>query len=485
MTTKLSRRNFLIASGLAAASGPLRFARGANDDVRVAVLGCGTRGGQLIPMFGKAKGVRIVAVCDPDRGRAEEKAKLAAPHNAGKAVDTESDLRRVLDRDDVDAVVVATPNHWHALASIWAIQAGKDVYCEKPVAYDLWESRQLVDAAGKHNKIVQAGTHRRSYENLAKLFERVRAGEFGAVTRGHAIVSRQRGGIGRRETPLPIPDGVDYDLWAGPAAKVPLYRDAFHYDWHWVWNTGNGELGNNGPHVLDLVRWALGQDRLAPAVLSVGGRFGVNNDVGETPNTQVVYYDYKPAPVLIEIRNLTETPGSKAMENYKGIKEGWVIECANADIVGLGGAEIRDKAGKVIETIAEVRQDADHPANFIGAVRSRKVEDLNCPITVAHVSCGLCLQGNISHKVGASIGREQAEAATRSDPALADATDRMLSHLEANKVRVDGKNSGLILGPMLAFDPSSERFTGDLADQANAHMKRASYRGSFVVPEIA
>ena len=478
---KLSRRTFLIASGLAAVA-PRRVALGANDDIRVAILGAGVRGGQIIPMLGETSGVRIVAVCDPDRGRAEEKAKLAGPHGGGQPVAIEADLRRVLDRDDVDAVFVTAPNHWHALATVWACQAGKDVFVEKPPAQSVWESRQMVAAAREYGRIVQGGTMRRSYEHLNRLFERVRAGEFGRVTRARAVVGRRRDPIGWRDTPLPIPDGLDYNLWAGPAPQAPLYRGKFHYDWHWMWDTGNGELGNNGSHVLDLVCHGLGLDRLARALMSLGGRLGWG-DAGETPNMQVVYYDFRPAPIVLELRNLPAEAGSRQIAEFRGIREGFIPECEDAEVVGMNGAEVRDRAGRVVETIADVGPEVDHVANFIAAVRSRRADDLTCPMPIAHVPSGLCLQGNISHRLGTAVGREEAEAATRSDPALADAWDRMMANLEALRIRVDA-TAGLVLGPMLAFDPMAERFTGEFADRANRLMRRESYREPFVLREI-
>ncbi len=476
-TRKLTRRRFL--GGLAAAAVPVRNVLGANESVVVALLGAGWRGGQLIPEFVRIPGVHLAAVCDPDSTRMAEKA-AQAEKLTGRRPRTEKDLRRVLDDRSVDAVVVATPNHWHALATIWALQAGKHVYVEKPVAHSLWESQQMVRAARKYGRLVQVGTQRRSFPPIAAAMKRVVAGEFGRVVRARAVIYRYRESIGRRSTPLPIPPEIDYNLWAGPAPLRPLYRAKFHYDWHWFWETGNGDLGNLGSHMLDVIRWGLGQEQLAPAVVSLGGRF-VWDDAGQTPNTQLVYFDYQPAPVLLELRNLPSRPGSKQMDRFAGLRQGFLFECEDAVVAGFNHVEIRDKRGRVVER-AEPKDRHVHPANFIAAVRAGQEERLSCPVRTGHLSCGLALQGNISHLVGKRQPLAAVRAAVRGNRLCEEALDRMVHHLQAHGV--DLNRDQLTVGPVLTFDPESERFTGEHAEAANRLLRRSSYRAPFVVPEV-
>ena len=475
----LTRRRFLAASGAALLTSASRAA-GPNGTIRVALVGAGWRGGQLVPQFARLPDVRIVAVCDPDAKRAAEKAEQVE-QVSGKPARIETDVRRVIDSESIDAVVNATPNHWHALSTIWACEAGKDVYVEKPVGHGLWESRQMVRAAEKYGRIVQGGTHRRSFENVRAIMERVAAGEFGRVIRGRVITYRFRESIGRRAAPLAIPAEVDYNLWAGPAPMSPIYRNEFHYDWHWMWETGNGELANNGSHMLDLARWGLGQPELAPAVMTVGGRF-VWDDAGETPNTVVAYFDYQPAPLVAEIRNLPEKPGASSSGDFRDLRHGFIIECEEATVLGANHVEVRDRSGKVVERRDEKERDR-HPANFIDAVRHRSRERLTCPIDVAHRSCGLALLGNVSHHLGAASEGGLARAADDCEPEFHDAIDRMLGHLEALGIR--SPESKVIVGPMLRFDAAAERFVGVRADAANRRLRRAADRKPFVVPEVA
>jgi predicted dehydrogenase len=476
---EVTRRRFLAASTATLLSSTSRAAS-ANDEIRVAIIGAGWRGGQLVPQFAKIPGVRIVSVCDPDAKRAAEKAKMVEDVTDGKSAAVETDLRRVIESSSVDAVVIASPNHWHALSTIWACQAGKDVYVEKPIGHSLWESGQIVKAAAKYGRIVQGGTQRRSFETLRSIMGRIHEGEFGPVIRARAIVYKFRESIGRRSSPMRIPPEVDYNLWAGPAPMSPIFRNELHYDWHWMWDTGNGELANNGSHMLDLARWALGQERLAPAVISIGGRFAWN-DAGETPNTQVAYFDYKPAPLIAEIRNLPEKPGTRSAGDYRGVRAGFIIECAEATVQGTNHFEIRDRNGKVIEK-QDPKAGNKHEVNFIDAMRSRSSDGLTCPIDVAHVSCGLALQANISHHLAAAGKSQLAKTLANADPELKAAVDRMLGNLEA--LGIDVARSRLSVGPMLAFDPAGEQFTGPHSKQARLLTRRRKERKPFIVPEV-
>jgi predicted dehydrogenase len=458
---------------------PVRGVRGANDDVRVAILGVRKKGKQHIIHFGRVKGVRVVAVCDPDAKVLAEMAELARQSNKGRAVKAVADMREIFEDPDIDAVVIATPNHWHALAAIWACEAGKDVYVEKPVSYDIFESQQEIKAARKHGRIVQSGMQRRSDAAIQNAFERIQKGEFGAVKHVRVINYRYLESIGYVDRPQPAPGHIDYNLWCGPAPMSPLRRKTFHLDWHWFWETGNGEIGNNCPHHLDMARWVLGQDKMAPAVVSLGGRFGWR-DNGQTPNTHLVYYDYQPAPIICEIRALGAAKGVKTEDAFMGQRMSVVIQCEHAYFAGLNGGAFYDNSGKRIETV-----DGDagrlHPSNFIESVRSRDREDLTCEIEDGHASCGLCHQGNISHRLGAGMTAGEARESIASNPLLVDACDRMTAHLEANEIDLGAK--GITVGPMLGFDVDAERFVGPHAEQANRYLRR-TYRSGFEVKEV-
>lgn len=477
---KSTRRQFLGATAAALLSSSSQAA-GPNEAIRIGLVGAGWRGGQLIPQFAKIPDVRIVAVCDPDSARAAEKAKQVADLTGVDSARVETDLRRVIESDAVDAVVSATPNHWHALAAIWACEAGKHVYAEKPLAYSLWESQQMVRAAKKYDRIVQCGTHRRSFPIIRSIMERIRAGEFGRPIRARVVTRKFRESIGKRSEPMPIPSEVDYNLWAGPAPMSPIYRNELHYDWHWMWETGNGELANNGCHMLDLACWALGQEKLAPAVAAIGGRL-YWNDAGETPNTLVAYYDYRPAPIIAEVHNLAESPGARKAGEFQGLQHGFIVECENATILGANHVEVRDRDGKTVER-QEEKEGKLHPANFIDAVRSGSREKLTCPVEVGHISGGLALQGNVSYHLGATGVDRFDRAYSEATPETKSTMDRMLGHLD--DLGIDSAKSRLTVGPTLSFDPDSEQFTGVQADDANRLLRRADYRKPFVVEEVS
>ena len=310
--SKLTRRHFVQSSaalaGSALALGPLQKVRGANDDIRLAFIGLGRRGGAHIEWFGKQQGTRIVGLCDPDEGSL---GKWARKHPEAQA---EKDVRKILENKDVDAVVIATCNHWHCLSGIWALQAGKDVYVEKPIGNNVWESRKLVEAARKYNKIVQGGTQQRSDPLQSEIKEFLDTGKLGKiqyVRLNRFLRSGARRSIGRRDAPLPWPEEVDKDLWLGPAQDQEIYREHLRYDWHWDWNTGAGELGNWGPHIIDDCRNVALRDRIAlpKRVVAGGGRF-VWNDAGNTPNTQFIYYDTGEVPVVMAVHNLPMNAGT-------------------------------------------------------------------------------------------------------------------------------------------------------------------------------
>ena len=319
---------------------------------------------------------------------------------------------------------------------------------------------------------------------MREAFAWLQSGELGAIRFARVILYRERSGIGKVAEPTPIPPGVDYELWCGPAEKRPLRRKQLHYDWHWNWSTGSGEMGNNGVHYIDLCRWVLQQTAPAPRLMSVGGRFGFEDD-GETPNTQVAILDYEPAPVYCEVRGLPEKKNSQRMDSYLDTRTGIVLQCEGGYFTGahLEGTAF-DSQGKQIRKFGPIPwgdMDTGHMANFIEAVRSRQVDGLNADILQGHLSAACCHQLNISHRLGQTAPPETVVERTKSDPTLADALARYREHLRANEIDFAAQE---IAGPWLSFDGQREQFVGEFADEANRLLRRAD-RKPFVVEPIA
>jgi predicted dehydrogenase len=473
----ITRRRFLEDAMLAAAAAatasmptPLPAAEqrtaSANDIITVAIIGCGIRGKQHASELARLADCEIACVCDPDRDRAAEVAAdlVAKNRPRPKAV---QDLRVLLDDKSVAAVFIATPNHWHALAAIWAMQAGKDVYVEKPVSHNISEGRRLVQVARKLDRICQAGTQNRSNGALAQAIKYIRDGRLGEVKLARSIVYGRRGSIGGPGS-YQVPAIVDYNLWAGPAPTSPLTRPQFHYDWHWFWNTGNGELGNNNIHSLDICRWGLGLTGLGRAVLSYGGRLGYT-DAAQTPNTQVVIYDFGGKTIVAETRGLKTEPF------HPQFKSGWIFTgtegiVADTSLFDLDGKWVRAFEG----------ENQNHFANFLNAVRSRNVSALNADILEGHQSTALCHIGNISWRLGAAtsaVAIQQQLSQLQVHDDVLETFERTRKHLAENNV--DLEKTKLTLGRWLRLHPDQERFADDPA--ANALLTRA-YRKPFVVP---
>jgi predicted dehydrogenase len=496
MSAQFSRRRFVKQTAMAAgaAVAPLGAVWskpiGANDDIRVAIVGFNGHGyGMHMESYLKMPGVRIVALCDPDRTVLAKGVKRLAGINP--QVRTFTDIRKLLDEPDIDAISGATPNHWHALSTVWACQAGKHVCVEKPVSHNIWEGRKMVEAAAKYKRLVQADLDLRSSTGRQEAVEYVQGGELGKILMVHAWVYKQRASIGKVSGSGTVPDSVDYDLWCGPAPKGPLPRQKLHYDWHWQWDTGCGEVGNNGPHHLDACRWALGEPGLPRSVFSIGGRFGYDDD-GETPNTQLVIYDYASAPILFEVRSFPRTAKAAAMDDFralsrKGIKlhracpgagphNGNIVVCENG-WVDLGTLTVHDLDGKAVRKFTD--QEKPNPnLNFIKALRSGKESDLRTGIENGHLSTSICHMGNISHRVGKAASREEANELIGKDEVVLDALGRMQEHLRIHGIKLDQEK--LIVGPKLTMDTAAERFTGPWAEQANQFVKR-SYREPYVI----
>jgi predicted dehydrogenase len=467
----------LFAPGLGA--GPR--ARSLAEELRIAVVGLRGRGNDHVRSFWNVPNVRVVAVCDVDTGvlgkRADEYAKAEHP------VETCVDLRELLDRDDIDAISIASPNHQHAPQAVWACQAGKDVYLEKPVSHNVWEGGQIVKAARKYDRVVMTGTQCRSSQAIAEAIEWIQAGNLGAIQVARGLCYKPRKSIGKVPEPQSVPASVDYDLWCGPAPKGPLMREQLHYDWHWVFDTGNGDLGNQGIHQMDIARWALGEPDLPPSVFSVGGRFGYDDD-GNTPNTQVVVLGYEKAPLIFEVRGLPRDRAAQesawnggGMDDFQGAKIGVVVQCEDGHLLvsSYDSAIAFDGEGNELQ---RWKGSTNHYAHFADIVRSRELADSRADIREGHVSSALCHMGNVSHHLGQSADPDAVRESFQGNSAALESWSRMRAHLDANGV--DLERTPATLGPWLAMDPKTERFE---ADRANALLAR-DYRAPFIVPEI-
>jgi predicted dehydrogenase len=430
--------------------------------------------------------VKLVAVSDADAQRLNERADAMERKYSerGLKLDRFQDFREVLDRSDIDAVCVATPNHWHALMSILAIQAGKDVYVEKPVSHNVWEGRQLVHAARKYKKIVQTGTQSRASYGLHQALEFVRSGQIGAIQYAIGTCYKPRKPIGRLEAPLEIPSHIDYDLWCGPAEKRELYRPSLHYDWHWDSNTGNGDLGNQGIHQMDIARWFLGERALSPKVMSIGTR-ATYKDASDTPHTQLVCHMYEQAPLIFDVRGMPDckacqTSGdwSARMDHLREMRIGVLIQCEGGymTIGSYSSGTAYDNHDKRIKSF---NGGGEHMDNFVQCIRSRRSADLYADIEEGHVSSALCHTGGISYRLGQAATRGQIAEQARGHHAFQEAFARVAEHLRLNSINLTGDD--VTLGPWLEMNPKTERFTNN--DAANALLTR-QYRAPFIVPDL-
>ncbi len=444
-----------------------------NGRIGMAVIGLHGRGLTHVDEWTYDDDLDIVALCDVD------------PSTFGKAQDTlrnrsrpasrqYQDIRKLLEDKDVHAVSIATPNHWHSLAALWAMQAGKDVYVEKPVSHNVSEGRRLEQARVKYNRVCQAGTQSRSLKSVQSAIQFIHSGGIGKVLLARGLCYKRRETIGRFPDSA-APGEVAYDLWLGPAPVRPFNKNRFHYNWHWNWDYGNGDLGNQGVHQMDIARWALNA-KLPASAFSLGGRFGYDDD-GQTPNTQLTVSDYGDTSILFEVRGLP-TPGlvGVTVGNIIYGTEGFVAFNSEDDSAVLAF----DNAGKKTHAF---KGSGSHFANFLTALRSRSQSDLNCPILEGHFSSALCHLGNISYRLGeeqsfgprlpgADRSMDLAEAFGRFEQHLADSIDDLKKPLRLQSIAYH-------IGPKLEFDPQTEMFGKN--EKANALLTR-DYRAPFAVP---
>ncbi len=477
---RFNRRKFLqssLAAGVFSAGFRPSKLQAANEEINLAVVGLGGRGGGHLQMFRAVQGVNIVGLVDPDIKRRQtylKKFPKAKPY---------ADLRKMLEDKSIDAVSIATCNHWHCLAAIWAIQAGKDVYVEKPLSHSQWEGRQVVRAARKYNRVVQLGTQQRSspiQSEIKQFLHRDKA--LGEIKYVQVCRYGIRGSIGKRSTPLPIPKDVDYNLWLGPAEDQVLYRNKLHYDWHWDWNTGSGEMGNWGVHVLDDVRNVVFQDQVSlPRRIVAGGGRVVWNDAGNTPNVHFAYFDTGKIPTYIGLSNLPAKPDTKKGLNFRGVTTGYFVQCEGGYYMGRrGGGEAYDTAGKKIRSFSG-RSENRHAQNFIDAIRLGNSSILKAEIKVGHDSTGWCNLANIGFRAGSTFNLDQAREINPDDANWTALLSQMSNHLQTHGYRM--QDSEIRLSPVLHHDPETEQFVGEHAPLANKFLKR-KYRKGFEVPEV-
>jgi len=458
-------------AAVAAPARPLMSAQSdsPNERIGVAVIGTGGRGSAHAAAFAGRKDCEVRVLCDADLSRAEGVANSVAKRQ-GRRPKVVQDLRTIFEDGSVDAVSIATCNHWHALAAIWAMQAGKDVYVEKPVSHNVTEGRRIVQVARKHKRVCQSGTQYRSHGSNRALASYLREGKLGDVTLAFCMVRKGRGPIGAPGKYDP-PKGVDYDLFCGPAPLAPITRQRFHYDWHWFWDFGNGDLGNSGIHRVDIARWALGVSGLGSGVMSYGGRLGYS-DAGETPNTQITIHDFGDRSLVVEVRGLKTG-------QHRGLTNGIVIEGSEGFITSTQtSAAIFDPDGKKVRDLTGPNED--HFDNFLKAVRSRRIEDLNAEILDGHQSSALCHLGNISHRLGGPASPKEILGqldSHRIHDEVAETFDRNRKHLHGNGV--DLEKTPLTLGPWLRTSPGQEAFVDN--GPADALLTR-TYRRPYVVP---
>jgi len=496
--TELSRRRFLEQGLAAAATTGVLFphvagaeekpSRSANEKLSVAVIGVRGRGQSHIRAFAARPDCQVTHVCDADRVIGVKCAETQAK-KLGRAPKYVEDLRRIMDDKSIDIVSIATPNHWHTLAAIWAMQAGKDVYCEKPVSHNISEGRRLVQVSRKYQRICQAGTQKRSLTSNQEAARYIATGKLGKILLAHCSTYRLRQPIGAPGS-YPVPKDVNYDLWAGPAPMAPITRHDFHYDWHWFWNYGNGEIGNNSVHAVDTMRMILGLYGLGRSVMCLGGRVQFH-DAAETANTQLSIHDFNGLTVVQEIRNLA-TPAPKHGTVWIVGTEGSMVVNDNtntvldpkgavvtkftdakplAKVTKLKGGKYRDDFGNI---------DDRHFGNFVAAVRSRKRTEQAAEILEGHYSAALCHLGNISYRLGKPAVPDvivDRLKSLRTDPSVVEIFAGLRKHLADNKVDIEKEQ--LRLGPCLTIDSTAEKFIGNPA--ADALLTR-QYRKPFVVP---
>jgi predicted dehydrogenase len=476
--SRFTRRTFVKAAAASAVFPAFTIAGtkasgrviGANDTIRVGVAGIHGRGGAHIGEFVKLPNVAVTHLIDPDSSLFASRTKQVTDRG-GQAPKCVQDVREALEDKNLDAVSVAAPNHWHSLIGVWACQAGKDAYIEKPISHNVFEGRQVAEAAKKYNRVVQHGTQQRSSSGRAREMAAIQSGKYGKLLVSKGYCCKPRWSIGVKNTGTP-PAHLDFDVWLGPAEKQPYHGNLVHYNWHWFWDFGNGDTGNQGVHEMDVARWAIKDATLPNRVWSLGGRFiPGEKDQGETPNMQLSVYEFGDVLLVFETRGLVGKSGAPPanVSNEFYTTEGMI---RGGKFYPKGGGSAESVKGEDVQVT-----DGGAFGSFIAAMRSRKPEDNNCDAEVGHYSSALCHLGNISYRLGESQPFSKKAQSIGDNKQVVEAFGNLRENLQA--VNIDLDETTYQLGRTLDFNPKTERFDDD---EANALLSR-SYREPYVVPE--
>jgi predicted dehydrogenase len=481
--SRQTRRNFLKTTLAAAATITIAGTKssgrvlGANDTIRLGVAGLNGRGGAHVGAFVGMKGVQVTYLIDPDTRTYSRRVKTVQAQG-GNTPQTVQDIRKALADPNLDAVSIATPNHWHALITIWACEAGKDVYVEKPCSHNPHEGRIAVETARKCNRIVQHGTQSRSSSGWARVAALIKAGTYGKLLVSRGLCYKPRWSIDFRKPEAP-PAELDFNIWLGPAPEQPHHKNLVHYNWHWFWDFGNGDIGNQGVHEMDKARWMIPGATLPRSVFSLGGRFGYE-DQGQTPNTQIAVFDYGDTQLIFEVRGLVR--GRDPKEAYYGERIGNLCHLEEGTIVGTSKfiPKGSDKAEPLPSAAGEKQAwQSNHFANFIDAVRSRKTTDLHADILEGHYSAALCHLANASYRLGEEVPFNSKTKAFGDNKEAYETLARMEEHLaQGNGLQLDGLKYHL--GKRLTVDTKAEKIVNE--PKANELLTRV-YRKPFAVPE--
>lgn len=487
-TSHHSRRSFLKKGFAASAAFSFPVwsrAQGANSDVRVAVVGFNNKGAGHIKSILNIKGARLTALCDVDTDVIDRQVTELAKRNI--SVETYTDYRKLLESPDVDAVIIATPNHTHTVIALAALAAGKHVYVEKPVCHNIHEGAALLEAGKKveGKLILQHGMQRRSDPGWEAAQEYLQSGALGKTVLSRAMNFCARQSIGKVSAPTPPPSTVDYDLWCGPREVAPVMRKKFHYDWHWQWAYGNGDIGNNGPHMFDVARRALGDpEKLPIRVISFGNRWGYDDD-GETANNQFALFDYGPdiAPLLFDNRGLprADMNWQKGWEPaYLGVRIGNIYHCEGGYIAE---SKAYDNEGKWNGVKFTLNGGADHMRNFIASIQAGKFIDPDLHISHGFLAAAHAHMANISYRIGKTLSHDEIRERVGGSPLVQETLEDFKANLEANKI--DLSKEPPVAGPWLTFNPDTLKFEGEFAAEANAIDESDTYRKGFELATIS
>lgn len=496
---RFNRRQFLgrslIAGAGIAATPTLLRAAAPNSTLGVVVVGTGGRGNDHLNAFAANRRTEVRLIVEVDEKIGAARAEAVAKRQDGRRPRVVRDMREAFESKDVEIMSTATPNHWHALSGVWAMQAGLDCFLEKPISHHVAEGTALVAAAKKYGRICQTGTQCRSHTAIIEAMKFLHDGGIGEVKLARGLCYKRRASIG----PLgdhPIPAEVDFSLWSGPAPYTDpkVTRRRFHYDWHWQRHYGNGDSGNQGPHQTDIARWGLGVNSHPRSVIAYGGRLGYQAernddayiDAGDTANTEIGIYDYGDKCMVFETRGLSVNDSADEeintlFQSTRGDKIGVIFYGSNGYLVQRTYTHCiaYDKAMNVVR---EFKGGGDHYGNFIDACFSRRTQDLTCDAWEGHLSAALAHLANISYYLGEQNRVSPAEArrildGVKSHDDNVATLNRTLQHLVDNGVDLD--KYPISMGPFLKFDPEREVFPD--SPEATAMVAR-EYRAGFVCP---